>query len=351
MSDISQPTVENAEKSPTWRRGRQSITLKDIAADTGLSISTVSRALARNPVIPESTRSIVEEAAARLNYRPNAQAKALRSQKSNTIGIVLPNIRNPYFNQLASAIQEAASLKGYCCMMANSAESPELINSALDILNSQQVDGIIVVPHIQSAQQIIAIAEQGTPIVAADRTVTHNAVPSVTSDPLPAMKEALRMLSLNPGASIGYIAGPQDTSTGRERLEAITSIKSELGIPSPDVYFGGYSSEAGFAGTHELLDRGVNCILTGDMMMTVGAIQAIYARGLRIGKDVALIGYDNTPAFLLQEQPITTIDQQVDDMGQRAFDMLYSHMNNGERVTSCVIPTTLALRASHSLAV
>lgn len=199
MSGISQPTVENEEKTPPWRRRRQSITLKDIAADTGLSISTVSRALARNPVIPESTRSIVEEAASRLNYRPNAQAKALRSQKSNTIGIVLPNIRNPYFNQLASAIQEAASLKGYCCMMANSAESPELINSALDILNSQQVDGIIVVPHIQSAQQITAITEQGTPIVAADRTVTHSAVPSVTSDPLPAMKEALRMLSLNPG--------------------------------------------------------------------------------------------------------------------------------------------------------
>lgn len=331
------------------RRQRQSTTLKDIAAETGFSISTVSRALAHNPVIPESTRTIVAETAKRLNYRPNAQAKALRNQKTNLIGVLLPNICNPYFNTLAFEIQQAARAKGYSTILSNTDESPIVLNSALDTMNSQQIDGIIVVPHIQSAEKITELADSGIPIVAADRSVLGGSVPSVTSDPLPAMKEAIRLLSLNSQAKIGYLAGPQDTSTGRVRLEAITSIKEDLRIPSPDVYFGGYHYDAGRAGTLELLDRGVNSILTGDMMMAVGALSAIYSRKLKIGKDVALIGFDNAAVFTLQESPLTVIDQQVEAIGQKAFEMLYSIMKNDATPESVVIPTVLKVRDSHTL--
>ena len=121
-------------------------TLKDVAAAAGVSISTASRSLSGNPAISESTRQRVKDTAVKLNYRPNAQARALRSSRSNAIGLVIPSLDNAYFAAMAAAVEEAADKQGLATMITSCGEEPQRLVKALDALMERQVDGIIAVP-------------------------------------------------------------------------------------------------------------------------------------------------------------------------------------------------------------
>ena len=354
------PTEQNRRTGPhspaANRPGRRrahrgnGATLKDIAELTGLSVSTVSRALSRNPVIPAPTREIVEKAAAELKYRPNAQARALRNARTNIIGVLVPDIQNPFFSTLAASIHKAAYENGFSMLLSHTDEKPDRLNRALEMLGRQRVDGIIVVPHIQSARATLELHDSGMPIVAADRLSPHSIIPSVTADAVPGITDALMALSALPNAKIGYLAGPQDTSTGQERLNLVKEISKEMGLEPPTIFFGGYQELAGFEGTIDLLEQGVNCILAGDTMMTMGAVEALQEKNLKIGKHVALVGYDDTQLFRLQNPPLSVIEQNVTLIGKKAFEMLYDYITLEKAPKSMKIPSIYRGRGSTMLA-
>ena len=354
------PTEQNRRTGPhsaaANRPGRRrahrgnGATLKDIAELTGLSVSTVSRALSRNPVIPAPTREIVEKAAAELKYRPNAQARALRNARTNIIGVLVPDIQNPFFSTLAASIHKAAYENGFSMLLSHTDEKPDRLNRALEMLGRQRVDGIIVVPHIQSARATLELHDSGMPIVAADRLIPHSIIPSVTADAVPGITDALMALSSLPNAKIGYLAGPQDTSTGQERLNLVKEISKEMGLEPPTIFFGGYQELAGLEGTIDLLEQGVNCILASDTMMTTGAVEALREKNLKIGKHVALVGYDDTQLFRLQNPPLSVIDQNVTLIGKKAFEMLYDYITLEKAPKSMKIPSIYRGRGSTMLA-
>lgn len=323
------------------------MTLKDVAAETGHSVSTVSRALADNPMIPAGTRATIQAAAQRLRYRPNAQAAALRKQRSNTIGVVIPDIQNPYFAALAAAIQRAAQASGMAMLLGHTNEHPDQLNAVVDTFTQQRVDGLIVVPHMQSSAMLGEVVQE-IPLVAADRTVTGGAVPSVTSDPGPGMRAALATLQALPDARLGYLAGPQDTSTGAGRLEEIR--RARHAGADIKVVQGDYDLAAGRSGTRKLLDQGVNAFLAGDAMLTTGCLQALRERGLILGKDVAVVGFDNLPTFALVYPTLALIDQHVEELGARAFSLLEQFIATGKPPDSVVIPTSLVPGGSAALA-
>lgn len=335
--------MADSDRSPKKR----ATTLKDIAHATSFSVSTVSRALSKNSSIPESTRQVVMEAAEKLNYRPNAQARALRKSRTDTIGVIIPNILNPYFSALASAIQTAAREVGVSTILTNSEEDPEILARSLEIMDDQRLDGIIVVPHMQSEAQVVELVSRGVPVVLADRALGHHPnIASVCSDPLPGMTAAVDLFS---GADlrVGYLSGPQDTSTGRERLSAFERLCAERGIKEPIIYYGGYQQEAGYEGVKVLLDHGANAIIAGDSMMTIGALLAIHELDLRLGDRLQLIGFDNNPAFRLQNPALTIIDQHVEDMGALAFASLQTIIKGGIPPEIQIrIPTTLRINGS-----
>ncbi|ALC05643.1 transcriptional regulator [Corynebacterium deserti GIMN1.010] len=324
---------------------KRATTLKDIALQTQLSVSTVSRALANNASIPESTRARVIEAAAQLNYRPNAQARALRKSRTDTIGVIIPNIENPYFSSLAASIQKAAREAGVSTILSNSEENPELLGQTLAIMDDQRLDGIIVVPHIQSEDQVIDLVNRGVPVVLADRSFADSNIPSVTSDPVPGMTQAVDLLTAA-DVQLGYLAGPQDTSTGQLRLNTFEKLCVDRGIVGASVYYGGYRQESGYDGVKVLLDQGANAIIAGDSMMTIGALLAIHETDLKIGTDVQLIGFDNNPIFKLQNPPLSIIDQHVQEMGKQAFSILQQLISGKQVTESVIIPTTLKIHGS-----
>lgn len=324
---------------------KRATTLKDIAQATQLSISTISRALSNNTSIPESTRQRVVEAAESLNYRPNAQARGLRKSQTDTIGLVVPNIENPYFAMLAAAVQKRARRAGVSTILTNTEENPELMNQALDIMDDQRLDGIIVVPHFQSEAKVIELANRGVPIVLADRTFADTTLPSVTSDPVPGMTAAVDLLTAA-DVSLGYLSGPQDTSTGRQRLDTFEKLCVNRGITGVSVYYGGYRQESGYEGVKVLLEQGANAIIAGDSMMTIGALMAIHELDLKIGGELQLIGFDDNPIFRLQNPPLSIIDQHVGQMGETAFDILQRIISGHRGQESVRIPTTLHIHGS-----
>ena len=228
-------------------------TLKDIAAEVGVSISTVSRALADHPAIPQKTKQRVLKAAQKLNYRPNAQARALRNSKTNTIGLVIPNLFNPYFAELAAAVQNAAIDAGLYTLLGISNDDPKGLIQAVEIMQHQRVDGIIAVPHIGTEKELTALAKQNVPLVLVDRELDIVPATSVSTDPAEGIKAAVSMLVTGGHESIGYLAGPQDTSTGVDRLEAFRSAFDSLGIEQYPLLLGGYVEEQGYVGTQALL--------------------------------------------------------------------------------------------------
>lgn len=332
----------SAEIPPLKKRAT---TLKDIAQVTQLSVSTVSRALSNNASIPESTRQRVIEAAEQLNYRPNAQARALRKSRTDTIGVLVPNIENPYFASLAAAIQRRARRAGVSTILSNTEENPDLVNQALDIMDDQRLDGIIAVPHFQSGDKVAELHAREIPIVLADRKLNDTGVPSVTSDPVPGMTAAVDLLTAA-DVSLGYLSGPQDTSTGRERLASFEKLCVDRGITGVSVYYGGYRQESGYEGVRVLLEQGANAIIAGDSMMTIGALLAVHELDLRIGEDLQLIGFDDSPIVRLQNPPLSIIDQNVTLMGETAFEMLQRIIAGEGEQKSVRIPTVFHINGS-----
>ncbi|MDO4909290.1 MAG: LacI family DNA-binding transcriptional regulator [Corynebacterium sp.] len=305
----------------------RSATLRDVAEEAGLSVSTISRALAGNPVIPEETQERARKAAAKLNYRPNAQARALRSARTNTIGLIVPNMLNQYFAELATSIQSSAVNAQLCTLIANTNDDPEQLKRALEVMEDQRVDGLIVVPHAGAEEAINNLRAKGVPVILFDRHLNGCDAPAVISNPEPGLRAALTQLKENGHSRIGYLTGPSDTSTGVERRQTVEDLSNEFGGIDLVIAEGGYLLEDGLAAADKLLDAKVTAIIAGDSMMTLGALQACHARKLEIGEEISVVGFDNFLSFQVQKHPLTVVDQNVEQLGKTTFEILQHGIN------------------------
>ncbi|GAB3691490.1 LacI family DNA-binding transcriptional regulator [Corynebacterium nasicanis] len=318
-------------------------TLKDVAAAAGVSVSTASRALADNPVIAAGTRQRVRARARELNYLPNAQARALRSARTGILGLTIPSLVNPFFATMAHAIQQASARRGFSTIISSTSEDPAQLTRSLDTLAAQQVDGILAVPYSGSDDTFSRLT---MPVVLVDRELPDTGLPTVASDPAPGMEAAVDHLLDRGHRHLGYLSGPMSTSTGVRRLAAFEAACGRWGVEKQEVYHGGFDRSDGHQGTLDLLDRGVEAIIAGDTMMSVGALEACHARRVKIGRELALIGFDDNPTMRLQATPVSVIDQNVEDLGTRALNLLLDLVSGTSPPTSISTPTTLIIRPS-----
>lgn len=317
--------------------------LKDVAQAAGVSMSTASRALANNPTIAQATRDKVQQIAKELNYRPNAQAQGLRASRSNSIGVIVPTLNNPYFSAMASAIEEETSAAGLSTLVISSAEDPQRFARSVDTLLSHQSDGIIAVP-IAGNEATLAQAARIKPLLLIDRTVGE--LPAVVSDPTPGMDAALAHLAGHGHRRVGFLSGPKNTSTGAQRFGAGREAAAKYGLDWV-IHHGGFTHEEGFEGTKELLAQGVTAIVAGDGMMTTGALEACHREKVSLGSELALIGFDDVPFLRLQPAPVSVIDQDVDALARRAaHELLAAVEKEGAQPQGSISPSTFIARAS-----
>ena len=303
-----------------------SITIKDVAALAGVSAGHGVKGALRQPGNLAAVPAKGGRRVAELDFHPNAQARALRSTRTNVIGLLLSDIRNPFFADLAHAAEQAALAEGLVTLLGNANESIPQQDRYLDTFISQRVDGVIAAPQGEGSSSLRALLERDIPTVFVDRTVDGVDVPSVTTDSDTGIRQAVEHLARQGHERVGYIAGPQTTSTGRDRLESFSRAAREFGLSTDPAltYFGDFQSASGSAGAHHLLGlaQPPTALLAADSPMAVGALATLNRKGLRIGRDMALIAFDDIEWFSLLDPPLTVISHDVEAMGRTAVRLL-----------------------------
>lgn len=323
------------------------VTLREVAQEAGVSSATASRALAGSSSVNEVTRAKIAAVARRRGYRVNAVARSLRTQRTDTIGLLLPDIRNPFFTDLAYAIDKCASSHGLTVMLGSADEQAVQQDRYLDALARHQVDGIIAVPQGEPSEALRQTSAN-IPTVFVDRDPGIADVPCITSDNEGGLELLVDHVVGLGHRRIGVVAGPQSTSTGRARLAAVRSRLAHHGLAlnDRDVVEGDFRLESGVKATDELLDRGsYQAIIAADNLMALGALMVIRRRGLAVGAGLALACVDDLEWFSLVDPPVTVVAQDIPALGRAAVDSLLARIKGGS-VASCEVPMNLIVRSS-----
>ena len=324
-------------------------TIKDVARLAGLSLGTTSRALNGRSGVSAESAGRVSEAARELGFQIDARARSLRSDRSLSIGVLLSDIRNPFFAEIARAVESVTLREGYVTLLANADESVTQQDTYLRGMVSQRVDGLVVAPQGDGSGSLRSIVESGLPVVFVDRTIEGLAVPSVVSDAEPGLRAALEHLGDLGHTRVGFIGGPMETSTGRDRRAIFVAETARLGLDDdPDLIVDGdFQFSSGGAGATYLM--GLPCpptaLVTADNLMGFGALLALQEMGIRIGVDVGLISFDDLPWAPLLSPPLTVISQDVEALGRISAELLLEAIRGGHP-ESVVVPTELVVRES-----
>jgi LacI family transcriptional regulator len=323
--------------------------IKDVAAHAGVSVATVSRVLNDSPKVSEETRLRVRAAMRALRYRPNAVARSLRTEATQTLGLIIGDILNPFFAVLARAVEDEARDAGYTVVIGNADERPEQQDHYVRTLLEQRVDGLLICPTAETTPLVEDCVRSGSPVVFLDRTLPGLDVPSVRADGSDAIHDLVRHIHRLGHRRIAFISGPELLSTGRERTRAFRDAMRACGLEVRDEYVeaGDFQAASGRAVAARFLDlpEPPDVIFAGDNLMALGALDEIRARGLRIPEDVALASFDDVAWFVHLDPPITAIAQPAEELGRRAVRVLLDRVE-GHPVESVVLPARLVIRRS-----
>lgn len=314
------------------------VRLRDVAAAAGVSDATVSLALGGNPRISTTTAQRVIAVANELGYRPNSAARALRTESTRRLGLIVSDVANPFFGELAGAIERQAARAGYSVILCNSDEDADRQDEyLLNMLAGSQVDGVLLVPTSSTTPGLRAVAASGAKVVLLDRPITVpakgngaaslRALPSVSSDPGRALAAAADLLTTLGHRRIGVVSPPLDTPLGRVRRKQIRDALVHAGVRSRDIFVeeGDLRLDSGYRATTLLLEqRRPTAIIAADGPMGVGALKALRAHGLRVPHDMSLICFDDAPWFDLFDPPLTTIAQPIEELAESAVATILS---------------------------
>lgn len=317
--------------------------LKEVAERAGVSIATVSRVVNAPGTVRAETRARVERVIRETGYRPSRVARRLRVERgrSRLVGLMIPDIQNPFFAEVVRGAEDVAQARGYAVFLGNSDEDPAKERRYLEVMLAEQVDGVILPPHSTTDPAVDELLAEGVPLVCVDRRVDRARVDTVVVDSVRGAFEATEHLIGLGHRRIGFIEGRARVSTSRERLEGYRRALAEHGIPeAPELVRAGDSRLAGGRErTAELLalpDR-PTALLVGNSLMTLGALESIQAAGLRIPEEIALVGYDDMPWALAVRPALTVVRQPGHELGRRAMELLLQRIEDPGRVPSLLM--------------
>ncbi|MDQ0087552.1 LacI family transcriptional regulator [Paenibacillus anaericanus] len=303
--------------------------IKDVAKLAGVSVATVSRVLNDKGYVGQRTRELVEQAIKELNYKPNEVARSLFKKQSNTIGLIVPDIMNPFFPELARAVEDTASKFGYNVILCNSDEDKVKEQTYLDMLQQNYVTGIIVSSNTMTATQI---EELNIPVVSIDREISKG-LPTIVVENSKGASVATDFLISKGCRRIAHIRGPQGVVNADERCEGYREVvHQEPWFNESYIINGDYDMESSIEATLELLTihPEIDGIFAANDIMAIGAMKAAYQLGKRIPEELSIIGFDGIKLSSVTIPELTTIVQPIYELGEKATTMLVSLMNREE---------------------
>ncbi len=311
------------------------VTIKDVAREAGVSVGTASQALRNSPAVREATRRRVLAVSKRLRYQPSALARGLVTRRTHTVGLLISDISNPFFIRAVRAVEDVAQENGYNVMLCNTDEDPTKETQYLRVLAEKRVDGIILATTAGNLAAIRDIRWRRIPLVLFDRELPRTAIDTVKVDGVLGGQLATQHLLQLGHRRIGIIHGPVVRSTGVERLRGYLLALRAAGLrPEPAlVREGNFKQDSGRELTRRLLELSPppTALFCTNNLMTVGAIQTLQERGVRIPADLSLVGYDDMEWWTLTNPPLTTVGQPAYDLGREAMRLLLAQIETGSR--------------------
>jgi len=325
-------------------------TIYDVARRARVSPSTVSRVLNGKQTVDETLAARVREAARELDYRPNALARSLRRSRTNLWAVLVSDINNPFFTALVRGVEDVARSSQYSVVLCNSDEDPDKEASYVAAILAEQMAGVIISPT-GGGGPVQRLIDASVPIVAIDRQVPGATVDLVTVDNEHAATVATTHLIDEGFRHIACIAGPRDLSTARQRLDGYRRALRAAGRPidSRLIQYADFRESGGYAAMAALLDQSPrpDAVFTTNNLMTIGALECLAERGVRVPDDVAVFGFDDVPCATLIQPPLSTVTQPTYEIGRTAAELLLARIAEPTRPPSVkVLPTEIHVRAS-----
>ncbi len=338
------------------RRSRRSVpgaapTIKHVAAAAGVSTATVSRVLSGLAGVRDGVRERVHEVVRTLGYQPNRVARSLRVRTTRTIGVIIPDIENPFFTRVVRGIEEVLQSAEYSLLLANSNESPARERINLATLQAEGVAGVIFTATERERLDSSDLAGPQLPMVAVSRVLPGLKVDTVTVGNAEGARAAVAHLIGLGHRRIGLISGPTGISTARDRQAGYEKALQEAGLPLDRdlIQYADFRQDGGYTAMQQLLQMGVppSGVFVGSNLMTLGALQAIQERGLDIPGQIAIVGFDDMPWAASLRPPLTAVAQPAYEVGTAAARLLLERLREPDRpIRHIVLETRLVVRAS-----
>lgn len=308
-------------------------TIKDVAKLAGVSVATVSRVINRNGYVNKETEEKIAACIKTLNFKPNSLARALTRKKTEMIALIIPDVTNPFFAELARAIEDTAASMGYTLILGNSYSIGENEMRYIEIFKDRYVDGIIFATHRLRTNEMNELIHLGIPIVTLDRAPNIEEFPSIYVNHYTGSVMGVEHLISIGCRQIAHITGPLHLRTSMERLKGYKdTLESHRLFHEPLIKEGDFTLECGLQATLELMAEfpEIDGIFAGNDLIAIGALKALLRLGKKVPDDVAILGFDGIRLSSVIEPEISTVAQPIDQMGQLAVYQLIRLIDNKE---------------------
>ena len=327
------------------------VTIKDIAREVGVSPSTVSRALSDSPLISEKTKQNVKEVAQRLGYERNELARGLVKGSSGAVGLVVADITNPFFSDIAQGVGEVAHRFGYGVMLCDTAGKANRESDYIRLLRRKRVDGLILTSATMDDPYLKDLAKTRTPFILVSRLCRSVDAPYVVVDDRVGARLAVEHL-INLGHQyIGFIGGPANVQSSRDRMVTYREVLQEHGLAEKEEWMGfsDFTQAAGRKAGRQMLSlpERPSAIFAANDMIALGVLEVAEEMGFLIPDDLSLVGYNDISYASLPRVQLTTVAQPTQEMGQIASEWLLSTIEEHKRhPLHCVLNPHLVVRRS-----
>jgi len=326
-------------------------TIYDIAREAGVSIATVSQVINGKGKISEKRRAEIMEIMERLHYQPSAIAAALTGKQTYTLGLLVPDISNPYFAELARAVEDRSRQLGYSVVICSTDNKDERVERYLNLLQQKRVDGMMIGTGIDNAEILSPLLQQSIPVALIARHMPSLSVHTVTIDDiLGGALAADHLLELG-HTRVAVLSEPSKVSSSQERVRGFRETLIKAGLTLEPNQIRESAADLSSAKKEALLLLGEKDHPTGlfccNDIQAIGALQAAKELGLRVPEDVSIIGFDNTILASVTSPPLTTVAQPIEELGHRAVDLLIEELKDEQKEPQkIVLKPELVIRES-----
>lgn len=332
----------------------QNLTLEEIGKRAGVSRSTVSRVINNHESVSRAVRERVQRVIKETGYQPHAAARSLAAKQTFVVGLVIPRsvqafFADPYFPRLIQGIAQACNANGYTLtlfMFHSEAEEQELYPR---VLSRGMTDGVIISSSQRDDPLLPLLCDNNVPFVVVGRPLVDGSIHYVDVDNVVGVRTAVAHLVRHGRRRIGHIAGPDNTSVGRDRRQGYADALIARGLPLREelIVVGDFSETSGYLAAQSLVAAGADAIVCASDKMAFGALRALRELRKQVPEEVAVVGFDDLEAASLTQPPLTTVRQPIRQTGITAVETLLDVIDNGdEPARRVILPTQLVIRNS-----